>query len=224
MPSELPLSETPHSSPFPSSSPPVGELPYGRTMTRLLPVLRRAFRVLNRMTVPAVRSGLGPLFGTPATGSMLVLRTVGHRSGLTREAPLGYALLDGRIVVIAGYGRATHWFRNATAHPDVEVALPGAALAGRAEEITDPELRRRAFRAVIIAEGVVGRLTVGDMEAADDDQVDRLAEGLPLLAITPTAVLPGPFDPGGTFWRYPAVAGILALGGLAVVRRRVRRR
>ena len=53
----------------PSSTP----LPYGPTMTRLLPGLRRAFRAANRFTVPAIQAGFGPRLSTPATGSMLVV-------------------------------------------------------------------------------------------------------------------------------------------------------
>jgi deazaflavin-dependent oxidoreductase (nitroreductase family) len=146
---------------------------------------------------------------------MLVLHTIGHTSGRPRRAPLGYALVDGRVVVVAGYGRATHWFRNALAHPDVEVTLPGSIIAGRAEEITDPGERRRAFRAVVLAEGVVGRLTVGDLTNATDERLNELAEGLPLLAITPHEIRPGPFDPGGGYWKYSLAE--LVLAGAAVV-------
>jgi hypothetical protein len=126
-------------------------------------------------------------------------------------------LLDGRVIVVAGYGRATHWFRNAVAHPDVELVLPGAVLSGRAQEITDPDERRRAFRAVVLAEGVVGRLTVGDVATASDERVDELATGLPVLAITVTGMLPGPFDPGGRYWRYALAESVLAGAGAVVL-------
>lgn len=107
------------------------------------------------------------------TGSLLVLHTVGHKSGHRGGPRLGYALVDGRVVVVAGYGRATHWFRNALAHPDVQVTLPRAVVAGRAEEITEPAERRRALRAVLLAEGVVGRLSVGDLTEARDERLDK---------------------------------------------------
>lgn len=78
---------------------------------------------------------------TTVAGSILLLRTTGWKSGLVREAPLGYAVIDGRVVVVAGYGRSTRWFRNALANPEVEVLLPGALIAGHAHEITDPDER-----------------------------------------------------------------------------------
>jgi deazaflavin-dependent oxidoreductase (nitroreductase family) len=191
-------------------------LPYDPWMLRLLGPLRAGFRLANRwLAVPMVNRGLGPLLGTPLTGSILVLRTTGRKTGLVREVPLGYSVLDGRIVVIAGYGRTCHWFRNALANPQVQVSLPGAVLAGHAEEITDPVNRRRAFRALAAALGVIGRATLGHVEEADDARVDQLADSFPLLAVTPTGVLPGPYEPGGTFWRIPLTATVA--GGAALL-------
>ena len=197
-------------------------LPYGPTMARLLEPIRRGFRVVNKyFAVPMIRVGAGPLLATSQAGSILVLRTVGRKSGVVREAPLGYAVVDGRVVVIAGYGRAAHWFRNALANPEVEVALPGAVLAGRAEEITEPQARRKAFRAVLAALGMVGRLTLGDLRTRTDEEVDAMADAFPLLAITPTQFRSGPYEPGGIFtrvnlwlWLGGAVAAGFALRGL----------
>lgn len=193
-------------------------LPYGPTMTALLGPLRTAFRYLNRyLAVPAVRCGAGPLLVTSQTGSILVLRTRGRKTGLVREAPVGYAVHEGRVVMIAGYGRGAHWFRNALADPDVEVALPGATLAGRAAEVTDPADRRAAFRTVATALGAIGRATLGDVAAMPDDEVDRLATAFPVLAVTPTAVRTGPFDPGGPYARRAHWLW-LGLAALAVAR------
>lgn len=188
----------------------IEDLPYSPRVARALDSLRAAFRVLNRATRPMIKSGGGVLLSTPLAGSLLVLRTTGHASGLPREAPLGYALIDGRIVVMAGYGRGTHWFRNALADPAVQVTLPGAVLAGHAEEVTDPQERRRCVRALVRAQGLVGRSALGEALDGDDATVDRIAVGLPVLAITPTAVLPGPFDPGGLGTRVSLAAQVLA--------------
>ncbi len=195
-------------------------------MTAALEPLRKAFLVLNRrFAVPVLHAGGGLLLATPFTGSMMVLRTTGHTSGLVREAPLGYALVDGRVVVIAGYGRGAHWFRNALAHPEVEMLLPGALLAGRADEITDPDERRAAFRTLIGSMGAVGAITLGDVRGKSDAEVDVLAEAFPILAITPTAVLPGPFDPGGLGTRITTGLGVLlpVVGIAALLRRQTRR-
>lgn len=200
-------------------------LPYSPAMTALLDPLRTAFLVLNRrVAAPLLRAGGGPLLTTPVAGSILLLRTTGRTSGLVREAPLGYTVFDGRVVVIAGYGRGAHWFRNAVADPQVEVLLPGALIAGQAAEITDPDERRAAFRALIEALGVVGRLTLGDLRGKTDAEIDVFAEAFPILAITPTAVRAGPFDPGGIGTRINTALWVLLGAGLAVaVSRRTRR-
>jgi deazaflavin-dependent oxidoreductase (nitroreductase family) len=179
-------------------------------MTALLTPLRKAFRVLNRWAAaPLIRAGGGPLLATTATGSILVLRTTGRKSGLVREAPLGYTIIDGRVVVMAGYGRNAHWFRNALADPEVEVLLPGALIAGQAAEITEPDEMRAAFRILIESMGVVGRLTLGDVRGKSDAEVDALAAAFPVLAITPTAFRPGPFDPDGMGTRINTAVSVL---------------
>jgi hypothetical protein len=87
---------------------PSGDLPYGPILSRGLRPLQRAFGAVNRWAVaPALRAGLGPLFSTPLTGSMMLLRTTGRRSGLPREAPLGYVIREGCIYCCAGFGRPT---------------------------------------------------------------------------------------------------------------------
>jgi len=194
-------------------------------MTALLAPLRKAFLVLNRrVAAPLLRAGGGPLLTTPVAGSILLLRTTGRTSGLVREAPLGYAVIDGRVVVIAGYGRSAHWFRNALVDPEVEVLLPGALIAGRAAEITDPDERRAAFRTLVATMGVVGRLTLGDLRDKTDAEIDILAQAFPVLAITPIAVRAGPFDPGGIGTRINTALWALLAAGLAVTLARRRRR
>ncbi len=199
-------------------------LPYGPTMTAMLTPLRKAFLVVNRrFAAPLIRAGGGPLLTTPVAGSILLLRTTGRKSGLVREAPLGYTVIDGRVVVVAGYGRGAHWFRNALADPEVEVLLPGALIAGRADEITEPDERRAAFRTLIGSMGVVGRLTLGDIRGRSDAEVDTLAQAFPILAITPTAVRSGPFDPGGIGTRVNAALWvILGAAGFAAAVSRLR--
>lgn len=178
------------------------DLPYSPAVKRLLEPGRRGFLWLNRyVTAPMIRVGAGPLMSTPQTGALCVLRTVGRTSGKAREAPLGYAIVNGRVAMVAGYGRDAHWFRNALANPDVEVSLPGAVLAGRAEEVTDLEERRLAFRTVMASLGYIDRATVGDVARLTDTEVDDLAHAFPMLAVTPNAMHPGPYDPDGVFQR-----------------------
>jgi hypothetical protein len=131
-------------------------------------------------------------------------------------------VIEGRVVVAAGYGRSAHWFLNALADPQVEMLLPGALIAGLAEEITEPDQRRAAFRTLVKSMGVVGRLTLGDIRGKSDAEVDMLAVAFPILAITPTAVRLGPFDPGGMGTRINT--SIWVLLGVAALAAAVSRR
>jgi len=178
-----------------------GDLPYGPTMTRLLEPMHGAFIQLNRwFAVPALRAGLGPLFSTPVLGSLMVLRTTGRKSGLPRDVPLGYAILDGCVYCIAGFGAETQWFRNIQADPAVEVILPTATFRGVAEEVTDPDEWTRAFRLLMTNLGPIGRATSGDVRGVTDERLREMGRGLPLVRVRPTGIGSGPADPGGLMW------------------------
>ncbi len=191
-------------------------LPYGPRMTRMLPRTQRAFTALNRYAaVPLIRAGLGPLLATPLTGSLLVLRTRGRRTGRWRDAPLGYAILDGSVYVCAGFGRSTQWLRNVEADPGVEVLLPAGSVVGIAEEVADPVEWSRGMRVLLASIGIVGRATVGDVRTTSDEGLIALAGGLPLVRVRVTGLASGPFDPGGRGWVMPSVISTIWLVGQA---------
>jgi deazaflavin-dependent oxidoreductase (nitroreductase family) len=201
-------------------------LPYGPRMARGLAPLRRTFLVVNRwFAVPALRIGLGPLFSTPIAGSLMVLRTTGRTTGLRRDAPLGYVIVDGAVYCCAGFGRRTAWYRNLCADPRVEVLLPTIAVSGVAETVTDRSEWDRVFPRYVGALGVVGRLTVGDIGSADAARLDDLRRSLPLVRIRPTGLAGGPADPGGGLWIVVQALWLVALGRILMsVGRRIRRR
>lgn len=202
-----------------------GELPYGPILSHGLGPLQRAFGPVNRWLVaPAIRAGLGPLFSTPFTGSMMLLRTTGRRSGLPREAPLGYVIREGAVYCCAGFGRRTAWYRNLVADPRVEVILPTSAIAGLAETVTDPAEWSRVFPAYVRALGVIGRLALGDVNTADDDRLAAIRVQLPLVRIRPTGLASGPADPGGGLWIVvQTLATVVAIRSLVWAGRRFRR-
>jgi deazaflavin-dependent oxidoreductase (nitroreductase family) len=196
----------------PAASSDFGDLPYGPIMSRLLEPLYRCFPALNRyVAVPMLRAGLGPLLGNPCTGYLMLLRTTGRRSGLPRDTPLGYSILDGAVYCCAGFGTRTQWYRNVLADPRVEVVLPAASFVGTAEEVTDPEEWVRGFRHLIASLGVIGRLTVGDARTAPDDALRAMGAGLPLIRIRPTGIAAGLADPGGRLWLLSLAAQALLI-------------
>ncbi len=192
-----------------------GALPYGPAMTRVLKPLYDAFLFFNRYyTVPAIKLGLAPLHANPVTGPFMLLRTRGRTSGRLREAPLGYVILDGCVYCCAGFGPRTQWYRNIRVDPRVEVVLPTAAIAGLAEEVTDPDELDRAWRALVRAMGLLGRSLVADVRTASSEELRSRTANLPLVRIRPTGIAAGPSDPGGWMW-----ATITVVGGAWLARR-----
>jgi deazaflavin-dependent oxidoreductase (nitroreductase family) len=73
---------------------------------------------------------------------VLVLRTVGRRSGKSREAPMFYVpYRDGFAVVAsnAASKRAPAWWLNVQASPDTEATVGDGWRAVRAREATEAE-------------------------------------------------------------------------------------
>lgn len=173
---------------------------------------RRLFAILNRwLMVPAFRLGLGPLLGNPVTGYIMVLRTRGQKTGRTRWTPVNFAIMDGSIYCIAGFGPRSHWYGNLRAHPRVECQWPGGACAGTAATVTDPAEWARALRAVLINAGLAGRFYGYNPRTVPDGVLRERARVAVVVRIRPEGVGSGAGDPGGLMW----VWGLAAITGLA---------
>ena len=84
------------------------------------PLMRRIFWFLNKyFMVPMFR--LGPLLVNPLAGYIMVMKTIGRKSGKTYFTPVNYAIHKGNIYCISGGRRTSDWFRNLLAHPDIEI-------------------------------------------------------------------------------------------------------
>jgi deazaflavin-dependent oxidoreductase (nitroreductase family) len=94
------------------------------------------FRSLNSVVEPAVRFGIGSPTFTPA--SLIVLETVGFKSGLQRRTPLWSIRLGRYRLVSTGRGERSFWVKNLLQQPVVSFYLGG---------------RRRVSRAIVITEG-----------------------------------------------------------------------
>ena len=79
--------------------------------------------------------GLGALIGN----LVLLLTTIGRKSGLKRVTPLQYEQINGDIYIGSARGTHADWFRNIQADPHVEVRVKSRRFLGIAEPITDPE-------------------------------------------------------------------------------------
>jgi deazaflavin-dependent oxidoreductase (nitroreductase family) len=131
---------------------------------------------------------------------MMVLKTIGRKSGKTRYSPVNYAILNGNIYCMAGWGQIADWYRNLTSTPMVEVILPGRALAGSAEEVTQSPERITALRKVLIAGGFAGFMLGVNPYTVSDERLAEKTKEIPLIRIRPCGIGSGASDPGGWLW------------------------
>src|SRR5512142_2079270 len=172
--------------------------------------MRLFFRFLNKFfMVPMFRLGLGPFFGNPLSGYVMVLRTVGRKSGKVRYVPVNYAIYQGSIYCLAGFGRTSPWFLNLMARPDVELILPSGAVAGHVEEATDAIERTTVIRQVLKNAGFATLFEGLNPWRATDEALAAKVADQPLVRIQPCGLGNGACDPGGWAWIWTVVATIV---------------
>ena len=96
---------------------------------------RRGFAALNRVVLPAVRTGFGnPL---PVGLGLVVVETTGRVSGLPRPVPLLATRLGNRLSV-STVRPSSQWVRNIDATPDLSVWVGGRRRSGTGEVTPGP--------------------------------------------------------------------------------------
>lgn len=155
--------------------------------------------------------------GSPLIGYFLTLTTTGRRSGRPRRTPLNYAILDGRVYLLSGFGRRADWYRNLTADPRVSLAMPGRVVEGTAEPVLDPVEAERGAVAVARNCGFALLFEGVNPLTATDERLRAQLAGRPVVRVTAAEpIVPGRHDPGSSWWLLPRVLGVLA--ALGVVR------
>lgn len=100
-------------------------------------------RALGKMNVPVYRMTRGRLLGKIGRAPVLLLTSMGRRSGQRRTSPVLYLRDDERIVVIgsnAGNAHAPAWSHNLKANPQAEIEIRGERRLVRAR-VTEGEER-----------------------------------------------------------------------------------
>ena len=77
--------------------------------------------------------------GNRQSDLVLLLTTIGRKSGLPRHTPLQYEKMDDLIYVASARGTQADWYRNILANPQVEVRIKAERFRGVAEAISDAE-------------------------------------------------------------------------------------
>jgi deazaflavin-dependent oxidoreductase (nitroreductase family) len=172
--------------------------------------LRRAFGSLNRyVMVPLFRLGLAPFIGSPFGGYIMVLKVIGRKTGKMRYTPVNYAIANGNVYCLAGFGTVSDWYRNLLAHPNIEVMMPGGAIAGIADTVTDPAERLRIIRQILINAGFAGFFYGYDPRTVSDERMLESTRDVPVIRIRPYGIGSGASDPGGWAWIIPIVSTLV---------------
>ncbi len=99
----------------------------------------------NQRIIDEFRANQGKVGGQFANAPLLLLTTVGAKTGRSLTKPLAYTKDGDRIVIIASYAGAPKnpaWFNNLVANPVVTVELGSERFQARANVITGAERQR----------------------------------------------------------------------------------
>ncbi len=128
--------------------------------------------------------GLGSVVGH----SILLLTTIGRKSGLPRVTPLLYDETDGTIYVGSARGTKSDWYQNLQTNPIVEVEVGSHRFRGCADLISDPFqvadfLEERMKRHPFITSAVMRAESIGSKPSRE--QLEEYAKKRTLVAINP---------------------------------------
>lgn len=180
-------------------------------------MMRRVFKFINKFfMVPLFRLGLGSFIVNPISGYIMVLKTVGRKTGLVRYTPVNYAILDGNIYCMAGFGEQSHWYRNLQEQPKLEVILPSGAIAGIAEDASDSEEFNQIIRQLLKNGGFAGFFAGFNPYSISEAEFREKIKDYPLMRIQPIGVGSGASDAGGWFWILCVLVTILVLSQIMI--------
>ena len=175
-------------------------------------IVRRIFRIFNKLfMVPMFRLGFAPLLGNPISGYIMLIKTIGRKSGKTRYTPVNYAIIDGDIYCISGFGRRSHWYLNLQADPRIELVLPGGAFRVEAEDVKDQGEALRIIKQVFRNAGFAGYFEGYNPKIASDEQFLETLKHSPAVRMHPVGIGSGAYDPGGWMWGITAVLTVIIL-------------
>lgn len=132
-------------------------------------------QAFNRSIIEEFRANGGKV-GAPFAGApLLLLHTVGAKSGRQRVNPLAYLEDRGRYVIIASYAGAPQnppWYHNLLAAPDVSVEVGERTIAVRAAVVAEPERSRLYAR-------------MAETMPTFDEYRSKTSRVIPVIALTP---------------------------------------
>ena len=114
---------------------------------------------VNDLFMQALRGNNGKLTGELAGIPALIITTTGVKTGQPRSVPLGYQIIDERLLIIAsmaGAKRNPPWFYNLVKNPEVVVEKDGERFVANAV-VTEGEDRDYLFKKICENEPTFGK-------------------------------------------------------------------
>jgi deazaflavin-dependent oxidoreductase (nitroreductase family) len=99
----------------------------------------------NQQIIDEFRNNGGKVGGQFANAPLLLLTTIGAKTGRSLTKPLAYTTDGDKIVIIASYAGAPKnpaWFNNIVANPVVTIELGGERFQARAKVVTGAQRQR----------------------------------------------------------------------------------
>ena len=164
--------------------------------------LRQGFKYVNKFMLLMWRLGMGPWFNIwpEGWGQIMVITHTGRKTGVKHRTPVNFAILDGDIYCIVGFGKTADWYRNMLLNPEVETWLPDGWWVGVAEDVSESENRPEIMRAVVIASGFAGPMFGVDPKVLDDEALARITQSYKIVRIRRVGALTGRGGPGDLAW------------------------
>ena len=106
----------------------------------------------NQPIIDAFRANNGKVGGYFAGANVLLLHTVGAKSGKARTNPVVYVTDGDRLVIVASKGGADSnpdWYHNLLANPIVTVELGNEQYQARATPVTEEPERSRLYAKMV---------------------------------------------------------------------------
>jgi len=176
---------------------------------------RQGFKYLNKFMLSMWRLGLGNWMNIwpDVIGQIMVITHIGRRSGVNHKTPVNYAIVEGEVYCVSGFGEISDWYKNILKDPAVDVWLPDGWWAGVAEDISDHEQFLPIVREVMIGSGFAAWMAGLQPKRMSDIELERKTHGYKLIHIRRTEARTGPGGPSDLIWIWPVIAilSILAL-------------
>jgi deazaflavin-dependent oxidoreductase (nitroreductase family) len=88
----------------------------------------------------------GPVAEVLRSRCIMLLTTIGRRSGQKRTNGVSFMPLGDRYIVFSGWGVRSDWYKNLLVNPEVTIKVGGKTMRATAVPVSDPARRRELMQ------------------------------------------------------------------------------